>query len=251
MPVSRRRSRRSAIGCFGTIVLIVLILLVALVFAVRTRGARELMSDYLRNRTGLDVVIGAARIGLPYDLVLENIGSRTNRGGRIRVAEVRMGVRWNGTMPVRIRGADIEFQRTPAGAWEPDTFERIAALSDVRETAQIFNGMPRRMTVDVRDSRVTWTDAGGTETASIQGLNFRAACIETSGDTLLYCKLFAADVRRPTGGRGKALHRIWIIADRNPYVEVDYSASWDAAEGDAADWWSRPRQAAGGERSAK
>lgn len=251
MPAERRRRRRSGIGCFGTLVLIVLILLVALVFAVRTHGALELMSDYLRNRTGLDVTIGSARIGLPCDLILEDVNSVTNGGGRLRVAEVRMGLRWTGSMPVRIRGADVEFQRTPAGRWEPETFERVAALSDVRETARIFNGMPRRMVVEVRDSRVSWKSTNGVETASAQGVHFTAACLDTAWDTLLYCNLFASDVTRPGGGRGRAIRRIWVCSDRNPYAELEYSGSWENGEGAAADWWSRPPPAATGERSGK
>jgi hypothetical protein len=154
-------------------------------------------------------------------------------------------------MPVRVRGADVEFQRTPAGRWEPETFERIAVLSDVRETAPIFNGMPRRMVVEVRDSRVSWKGTNGVETASAQGVHFRVACLETAGDTLLYFNLSASDVTRSGGGRGRAIRRIWVCAERNPYAELEYSGSWENGEGAASDWWSRPPPVAAGERSGK
>ena len=245
LPVSRPREG-SALGCLATLAIVAVILLVAFAFAVRTRGACELLADYFRDRAGIDLAIGSARIALPYDLVLEDLRSRTNTvgPGALRIREVRLGFRWNGEMPVRIRGAQLELARDAAGAWQTACFERVGALTDIRETQKLFAGMPSNLRLEIRDSGIVWKGKDGAELAAAQGLDFRVLPLEAPGKTMGYYELFARSVKRLNGGEGKTVRRVWLSTDANPYVEIVYSGFWDNDKAEGNDWWSEPGPAA-------
>ena len=231
---------RSVAGFLFTAVLILIILVVAAAFAIRTRGGCELVSDYLRERTGLNLAIGGARFALPYDLVLENLRTRDegDGSGSFTTREVRL--EWlPGLSPIlKIRGARLNLVAAEPGNWQPAPFESIAELRDVRQTAALFGGLPAA-TLDVRDSAITWTE-GGTNTAAVEGLTLRATPVRLPGRRWELFELQAARVVRAGGGTGRAVHRTWISAEENGYLELLYRGLWDDTPAAAPDWWSVP-----------
>ncbi len=243
MPVSRQR-RRSGLGCLATLAIVAAVLLTALFLAVRTRGACELLADYVSEKIGVRMSIGSARIALPCDLVLEDLASRSPAagGGMLRVRSAWVGLRLNGDMPVRIEEAQLDLVRDAAGAWQSPAFEQVATLADVRQTQGIFAPMPKRLRLDIRDSGIRWRNANGSDVAAVEGLDFRIIPLDVFGRPIWYYEAFAKTVRRPGGGEGKAIRRQWVGTEANPYVQIVYTGVWSEGKTQGRDWWSVPAE---------
>lgn len=242
MPASRQRRRSSGLGCLTTVAIVAAVLLAALVLAVRTRGACELLADYVSEKIGVRISIGSARVALPCDLVLEDLASRPPAAGSgmLRVRSARVGIRLNGEMPVRIEGAQLDLVRDAAGAWQPPAFDPVATLADVRQTQGIFAPMPKRLRLDIRDSGIRWRNANGLDAAAVEGLDFRVIPLDAFGRPIWYYEAFTKIVRRPGGGEGKAIRRQWVGTEANPYVEIVYTGIWSEGKTQGRDWWSVP-----------
>lgn len=230
-------------GFLLTGVLILVILVIAGAFAIRTRGGCELLADYLRERTGLNLAIGGARFALPYDLVVENLRTRDEgeSNGVLTVREVRL--EWlPGSSPIlKIRGAQLGLVASEPGTWRPESFEVLGELRDVRQTAALFAGVPD-LTLDVRDSAIAWTE-GGTNTASVEDLTLRVTPVRPPGRRWRLFELQAGRVVRAGGGTGRAVHRTWISTEEDGYLELLYRGLWDETSQAAPDWWSDPEPA--------
>ncbi len=226
-------------GCLVTVVIIAAILLAAIAFALRTRGGSELIADYLRDRTGLDVTLGKARLALPCDLVLE--GLRTRGGGAtngdLSVREVRLQWQIDGSPVVKILGAELTLVKSGTDGWMPESFAEVGALSDVLQTPGFFIEAPR-LTLDVRDSTIRWM--AGTNTWGVQGLGFRSLPVRVGGQVWRYFEVQAGQVNRAGGTTGRAVRREWISAPEKGYLELAYRGVWDEAGPAGRDWWSSP-----------
>lgn len=230
---------RPVAGCLLTVLAIIAILVVAVAFAVRTRGGCELLSDYLRDRTGLNITVGKARTALPCDLVLEDLRIRdgTNTDGELTVRELRLEWQIDGSPVVKVRGADLALVKLEPQGWMPEAFAGVGALSDVLQTPALFHEMPR-LTLEVRDSAIRWM--AGTNTWSVQGLGLRSVPVRVDGKDWRYFELQAGLVNRAGGTTGRAVHRVWISAPENRYLEMSYRGVWDETAPDSRDWWSSP-----------
>jgi hypothetical protein len=226
-------------GFLVTVLVIAVILVVAAAFAVRTRGGSELISDYLRDRTGLNVAVGKARLALPYDLVLEELRTRGggSTNGDLSVREVRLQWQIDGSPVVKIRGADLALVKSGPDDWLPEAFSDVGGLSDVLQTPWFFREMPR-LTLDVRDSSVRWT--AGTNIWSVEGLGLRSLPLRVGGQAWRYFEVQAGQVNRAGGSIGRAVRRVWISAPENGYLEVAYRGLWNETVPDGRDWWSSP-----------
>ncbi len=237
------RRAHSGIGCLVTTLVIVAMLGVALVLILPTRGASDLIADYLHDRTGLDVTVGRARLSFPNAVVLENIRSRGDgaSNGVFSAQEVKLGWGLDGAPVVKARGVELTLVRDEAGGWRPDPFAGVGELTDVAQTAGLLTEFPR-LTLDVRDSAITWV-SGGTNTASVEGLAFRATPVRPQGRHLWLFEAQASRVLRAGGRGGRAVRRTWISAEENPYLELTYRGVWDETPPATNDWWSRPTPA--------
>ena len=238
--VKRGGHSHPVLGVLCTVLLILAILIVAAVFAIQTRGGCDLLSDYLRERTGLNLAIGGARFALPYDLVLENVRTREEggAGGSFTSREVRL--EWRpGIVPIlKIRGAQLGLVAAESGVWSPASLEPLAEVRDVRQTAALLGGLPN-VILDVRDSAISWTERG-TNTAAIEGVTLCVTPVRLPGRLWRLFELQAARVVRAGGGTGRSVHRTWISTEENGYLELLYRGLWDEAPPAAPDWWSVP-----------
>ncbi len=227
-------------GFLTTVLVILAILLVAVAFAVRTRGGCELLADYLRDRTGLNLAVGGARFALPYDLVLENLKTRDEgtTNGSFAAREVRLEWVPGASVLVKARGVQLTLTMSDAGGWKPAPFAGLGELRDVRQTAALFGGLPD-MALDLRDGAIAWM-AGGTNTAAVEDLTFTSIPVQVPGRQWRLFELQAGRVLRAGGGTGRAVHRTWINAEENAYLELVYRGLWDEAPPAGQDWWSVP-----------
>ena len=78
--------------------------------------------------------------------------------------------------------------------------------------------------------------------AAWEGLNWRATPVDLPLRALWHFDLTASHVRRPGGGEGRGVHREWMWAGSNRYVEVEYRGAWDGQRPSGGDFWSRPQE---------
>lgn len=233
------RKRLSAVGCLTIVILLVVLVLTVLALSVRSRAGGDWIADVLRKKTGLDLKIGEARLGLPFDLILKNVQARQAEAyGGFKAVEIRMGARLNGVVELGVKGAELDLVKTADG-WLPAAFERIAVLNDVRDTPGLFVDVPRGLRLNIRDSAISWGTADGEITRRVKGLELWAMPLESPGRRMWFYELFARDVKRAGGVEGQNVRRCWLSAADNPYVEIVYRPVW---RGNAVsrDWWSVP-----------
>lgn len=233
------RKRLSAVGCLTVMVLLVAIVLLILAVSVRSQGGGEWIAGILRKKTGLDLMIGEARLGLPFDLVMKNVQARQVEAyGGFKAAEIRMGLRLSGGVELGVKGAELDLVKTADG-WLPAAFERIAVLNDVRETPGLFVDVPRGLHLNIRDSGISWGTPDGEISRQVRGLELWAMPLESPGRRMWFYELFARDVKRAGGVEGRNVRRCWMSAADNPYVEIVYRPVWRGGTA-IRDWWSVP-----------
>jgi hypothetical protein len=233
------RRRLSAAGCLTCLVLLAVVLGVVLAAAVRTKGGSEWIAETIRKKTRLDLEIGEARAGLPFDLVLKNVKARSTEAyGGFKAAEIRLGPRLNGGLELGVTGAELDLVRTADG-WLPDAFGRIAELNDVRDTPGLFADVPRGLRLTLHDGALSWSTPDGEVTALLKGIEFLAVPIEIPGRRMWFYDLSARLVKRAGGQEGRNVRRCWMSASDNAYIEIVYRAMWGGAPG-SKDWWSSP-----------
>lgn len=232
--------RLSAVGCLTGLVMLVALALILLAVLVSSKGGGEWIAEVLRKKTGLDLQIGEARLGLPFDLVLEKVQARQKETyGGFKAAEIRMGIRLDGAVELGVKGAELDLVKTADG-WLPDAFDRIGGLSDVRDTPALLADVPRGLLLKVRDSTITWSTPDGEPVSLVKGLELGVMPIETPGRRLWFYELTARLVQRAGGVEGRNVRRCWMSTAENPYVEIAYRAFWGGDAPISRDWWSMP-----------
>jgi hypothetical protein len=230
-------------------VVLIAIVLAALAFAVRTRGGRALLTDYLSDRTGLPLELAGARIALPYDLVAEGVALRTNdaAGGGLRLSELRVGLTAGLRLRVKLRGVALHLIRGEDQTWSPAALADLGTLDDVREVADLLAGCPRGLILDVRDSTLRREDRAAGREDRVEGLSFRAIPVRIPGRSpWRLCELRARVVTRAPGGTGRNVVREWLCTDERRYLELTYDAAWEG-EPAPSGFWARPPSPAGDE----
>lgn len=234
---------RRSVPIFGALMVVVVSVFAVVAMAaiaVRTEAGRGYVAKTLRAKTGLDLEIGAARFGLPLELVLERVRAKAAEPyGGFTAREIRLGLQLDGDLELTVTGAELNAVRTADG-WLPAAFQRVAALNDVRDTAALFEDLPHRLLVEVRDSTLARTAGDGEELSSVKGLSFRVVPLDVAGRVVRWCEVSAQAVKRTGGTEGHHVRRIWVATRENPYAEVTYYAVWEGGTGAVQDWWSVP-----------
>jgi hypothetical protein len=234
------RRRLPVLGCLTMFLLLLALVVAGLAVAAKTRGGCGMISKALQSQTGLALTIGEARLGIPCDLVLNEVAIHPGQApeGDFKAREVRIGWRRKGVI-LEVTGAQLDLVQAADG-WMPDVFSRIAGLRDVRETAGLFADAPGRVRVSIRDSSIFWRGADREMKAFVQGLSFWSGVSDTPTATLRVYEVEALVVRREGRVDGRSIRRTWVSKDGVPYAEVSYKGVWDGDVRRIKDWWSVP-----------
>ena len=231
----------SAAGCLIMSALSVAIVIATVVLGIQTKGGCELVAGYLKRQTGLDLTVGGANLTWPMVLTLTDVQTQpsTTPLGGFKAREIRMGVRWDGMLDLFLLGASLDVVKTADG-WAPTAFEKIASLSDVRDTTRLFDDDPRLVSLDVRDSAIFWDGSDGERLAAAEGLGISMRPVALGDRKVRLFDVTARTVRRISGLKGRAIERMWISAAENPYLEVEYRGAWEGDVKGGVDWWATP-----------
>ena len=224
----------------GTLLVIVLILLVFSFFAARTDGFRSYLENEVQKRTGIRLLIGKTRIGWPYDLVMENVklDSGAAGAGELTIQEASIGLAFDLSPRVMLRGCHLSLVEASAGEWQPEVVSALGPLQRIGQVADLVAGVGREFSLEVRESDVRWSSAGSNAVSEVRGLTL-LILPKSLPRREVYCfYLTAQEVLRPGGSRIRAVEREWLSTTGKPYIEISYRADWGAAP-DAADLWSR------------
>jgi len=227
---SEDRPRMNAFGRFlVTVLILVIILGVTLLIAVRTTGARQFISGSLEKRTGAEWTIGSAKIGWPYDLVLEDLATKdTAPTGDpfVRIREFRVG--WRGTTcRISLLRCTVNLVKRPLGDWKPEFLARVGALrgKDAEEITRLTERFRKRTRLTVSDSSVRWLRGTGDFVETANGVSFKVIPLKAGGRRLFYYRLAADAV---IGGDGVLLthdvEREWLATEDRDYLEIGRSA---------------------------
>ncbi|MEI6564303.1 MAG: hypothetical protein WCO42_08390 [bacterium] len=231
----------SAVGCLIVASLSVALLFAMVVLGIQTRVGCELVANYLKKQTGLDLTVGGARLTAPLGLILVDVQTKpsTTPLGSFKAREIEVDFRWGGTMDLTLRGMRLELVKIADG-WVPTPFVKLGALSDIRETAALFAEDPDVVSVDVTDSTILWSGPDGERLSSVDGLSLNMRPVRLGERRLKVFDVAARSVYRSGGVKGRIVQRLWISVPDNPYLEVEYRGIWEGDEAGAKDWWSTP-----------
>lgn len=231
----------TAMGCLIVSLLCMAILAASITLGIQTRVGCDLVADFLRRHTGLDVTVGGASVAVPLGLYLVDVQTKpsTTPLGSFKAREVRIGWNGDGLVDLSVRGARLEVMKIADG-WVPAPFARVGALTDVRETAELVGERLPLSSLDVRDSAVIWSGPDGERVMSAEGLGLSIRPVSISDRRLVIFEVTARTVRRAGAVKGLNVRRLWLSSTLNPYMEVDYSGLWDGDDIAIRDWWSTP-----------
>ncbi|MEI6515450.1 MAG: hypothetical protein WCO77_05700 [bacterium] len=228
-------------GCLVMICLSATVIIATVVLGVQTRSGCELVANYLKSQTGIDLTVGGARFTGITEMTLTDVQTKptTTPLGSFKVREMRIRLGLDGTLELALAGARLDVVKTADG-WAPALFNKIASLDDVRETASLFSSEPGLVSLDVRDSGIIWNGPDGERLAAIEGMGISMRPVAMGLRRLMLIEVMARSVSRQGGVKGRLLQRLWVSVPENPYLEVEYRGSWEGDDAGAKDWWTPP-----------
>lgn len=231
----------SATGCLVVMLLSVAIVIAAAVLGIQTRVGADLVANALRRQTGIDLAVGSASLAWPLDIVLCDVQTKptTTPLGGLKAREIRLGLRWGGSLEVALRGIRLDLVQIASG-WVPAPFEKIGSLADVRDTVALLGEGPRVAALDIRDSAIVWSGPDGERLASVDGLGVSMRPVDLGERRLRVMEVTARNVFRYGGVKGLGMRRLWLSTTDNPYLEVEYRGTWEGLDSSLKDWWSAP-----------
>lgn len=203
------------------------VLFAFLFFAVRTDAVRQWIVRTLEARTGLELQIGNSRMVFPPALVLENIKSAVDDaipGGSIVIGEARVGVGITGLFSIRISDARIELNKLEDKTWTPACLASFGNLKQVEDIAGLTESFRKRVSIEFRDSTISWIGADGTKIAYADGLDFSLEPVKVGRKDrkLYYCFLSIYDVLDLDGNRAREVTREWFFTEASDVIDIDY-----------------------------
>lgn len=233
--------RGSSAGCLLMIVLFTAIVISMIVLGIQTKAGCELVANYLKRQTGLDLTVGGARFDWPPSLHLADVQTKpsTTPLGSFKARELILAMGWGKTVEVTLKGGRLEVVRTADG-WVPAPFSKVASLTDVRDTAALFSEDPTLVAVDVRDSALVWNGPDGDRLAAVEGASLSVRRVVMGDRVLRVYDLAARTVYRTGARKGRSVRRLWASIPETPYLEIEYRGEWEGKETDPKDWWSDP-----------
>ena len=229
----------TTMGCLIVILLSGVIVMAALLFGIQTRVGCDLVADMLRRQTGLDLAVGGVSLAWPAELYLTDVQTKpsTTPLGLFKAREVRIGWRWGGGIDLALSGVRLEVMKIADG-WVPVPFARLGALSDVRDTAALIGDHSPLASLDVHDSVLVWNGPDGERLMAADGVGIAVKPLKLGDRQLLVFEVTARRVHRAEGVKGFGIRRLWLSGSMNPYMEVDYSGTWEGDDKALRDWWS-------------
>jgi hypothetical protein len=227
-------------GCMGRTgaicLVVIVIVLVAGIFAARTRGAKELVTDWLSEKTGMEVAVNETRIGLPYVLVAEGVDSKAvdDAGDPfLHVDEVRM---WPGFSPflrVRARGVELTMLLSEDGKWRPESLAKTGRLPGAGPgmISRVTRDMRRRMVLEIEDSSIVWRDWRGQQKALVSGLCFGFRPVDIPGKQMYYYHLSADVIEGPRRSAVTGTETEWLSSARIDSILLDEEAQGTSGVG--------------------
>ncbi len=242
-PVKVRDSRPPprAAGCLIVSGLSLAIVSAMVVFGIQTRVGSDLVANFLKKQTGLDVSVGGAQFVGPLEVSLTDVQTKpsTTPFGNFKVREIQLGWSWSGESRVTLRGVRLDLVQLADG-WVPAPFAKIATLADVRETVAFFTDDPKLVSLDITDSGIVWSTPDGERLAAVDGLNLSMRPVLLGERPVRIFDVSAKSVFRAGGVKGRLMQRMWVTTFDNPYLEVTYRGVWEGDESGIKDWWSIP-----------
>jgi len=230
-----------AAGCLVVSGLSAAIVIAMAVFGIQTKVGSDLIANYLKKQTGLDLSVGAAQWVAPLDIILTDVQTKptTTPLGSFKAREIQMGWRWGGEMKLEVRGLRLELVKIAEG-WVPASFSKLATLVDVRDTVALLSEDPKLVSLDVTDSAVLWSSPDGERLSAVDGLSLSMRPVLLGERHLKIFEVSARSVFREGGVKGRWMRRMWVTTSENPYLEVDYRGAWEGDDSNIKDWWSNP-----------
>jgi hypothetical protein len=203
-----------------------IILLVGLLFVVRTEGGRQLAAGMVGKRLGLEMNVGVARIGLPYDLVMEDVVSiEALPGGEplVSIKELRVGL--GSTLRVRVHHCVLNLIRQEDEAWLPGSMARLGDLpmKNVAEISRLTAGFRKRVSLRVTDLSVRWLNSKGQPMATAGGVTFNMEPTQLPDRRMYHYHLSIYHVLGPAEAKVHDVEREWLAAEGMDYVEIGRS----------------------------
>jgi hypothetical protein len=204
---------------------LLVIVLVTGVFVARSAGARETIEEWIERRLGTDVEIEATRIGLPYELVIENVVSVDHASSGeplLSIKEIRVGLGKRTRWHVGMDGVKLNLSLTRDGVWQPKGLAALGELprQDAGMISRLTHAMRRRVSLTLNDCRMRWFDDGGVERARAQGLSFRMAPVKMPKREMYFYRVSIFSARYADGSEEQDVEKEWLAADSRDFVEI-------------------------------
>lgn len=242
MSERKRDSGTTVVGVAIAVAIVVVALAVGLFVALRLNGTRTLVQDWLEKKTGMALEVKSLRLGLPCDLVLEEVSTGSAPGGRASAKQVRIGFRRSRPgVSVSLSGVQAVLVRKSAGQWEPVSLTKLGNLPAQRVSAisGLTENLRKRWKFQIEDGSIRWTDERGQELAYAAGVAFAVEPIPFPKETAYWYQLSMRSRISPGGVRQENLTHEWLALSGRPYIELSSSGT-RTAQPAAASSGSRP-----------
>ncbi len=249
-----KEPRRS--GClvraFVVLVILVGIAMITGVFAVKADGGRELITDWLEKRLGMELNVGKTRIGFPYVLVIKDISSDVtgpDESALLEMESIRLRAGVFPFLRASVKGMDLTMVVSDKGQWSPQSFAPVGELpgSGLEMISHITRELRSDMILSLEKSRIRWVDSRGAERASVRGLNFGFEPADIPDNRMYYYHFSVDEAVYPDGRKKKGLEAEWLSSARYDFIDLDPRDSC-ADPGAKSNWLKKESGTAGKER---
>ena len=229
VPGKLRISSAGGLGRLGRLALTLLVVLGILMvtgyFAAGTEGGKAFIRDHLAKRLGMEISVGAASIGWPYDLVVTDIESdgygEDNPGFRCR--ELRFGLGRRPLYRVSMSGPELVLVKDADERWMPSRFAALGNLAsgNVLQISRITEATREQVALTVENGSVRWFGGlAGVPVAVAKGITFSLAPVDIPGRRMYHYYLSVDSALDGSGTRALGVQREWLASEMIEYLEI-------------------------------
>lgn len=208
-------------------VLILLIVMIAFGVMVGTEAGKGMIESYLTKIFGMKMEIQKARIGFPYELVIEDITSpdfESLEKPGIKIQDIRCGFGKRSFLNIHLNRCSLNLIQDTDGHWMPGVFARLGDLpvGNIADVSRLTSGFRNWWSVSVDDGTILWNSNVGTK-ASARGITFSVLPVDMPRNKMYFHALSVYDVVGVDGAKAHDIEIEWLAAIDDEFIELSRS----------------------------
>lgn len=219
-------------GCIVRFLFVLFILAISAAlagfFIAMSPSANRICCSWLSNGIGLELRAKRLHIGLPYDLVFDEVSSvnTINQNHPLFSAQqVRIGIGKGLRIKVELKSPLVNLKYQKDGTWMPRKLNELGNLifGTLEGINDITYSFRKWWQIKIESGTIRWFDERGVKFASMRGVSFSMEPVEIGEHRMYYYNLKIENAEGVANITGEDIMVDWLSDTDKSYIEISRS----------------------------